>query len=133
MDNILGATITLAAGATDVSVPDFTTTQYNPVPWPANLVIMAAVRPSTPADAGQEQANLTLFARGKEFFKNASISSETMSPVYSQLGVADLPDGTPWNLTVSNPSGVSVVVEFNLHFYHDNENGEPAEKPTLFV
>lgn len=132
MQNILGATITLAPGATDVAVPDFSTTQYNPVPWDTNLRIDADVQPTNAADAGAK-ASVTFFARGKEYFKNASVSDEGLSPVYSQLGKAMLRDGTPWNLTVSNPSNISVDVTFNLRFYHDDEQGNPAQRPTDFV
>lgn len=132
MQNILGATITLQAGAVDVAVPAFSTTQYNPVPWETNLRIDASVAPSNPGDAGA-RASATFFARGKEYFKDASISDEGLSPVYSQLGKAKLLDGTPWNLTVSNPSSISVDVTFNLRFYHDDEAGNPPQQPTDFV
>lgn len=132
MINAIGAVVELATNATNVQVPTFNNSQYNPVPWDTDLVIFAAVEPQNATDTG-EAAQLNFNARGKEFVQGITISNAEFSSAYSQLTRLELKEGTPWQLSLTGSSLIAVRVRINLMFYHANEDGTPTPEPTLFV
>lgn len=131
--NGIGSKITIAANTTGVAIPNIENNQYQPVPWNAELLVLARVSPTNAGDAGASAA-FNLNSMAIEIARGVNIPDGEFSPVYSQVIVATIKQGNRWDIRIDNTSGISVDVELTAYLYHEDPNETSmGPRPTRFV
>lgn len=130
--NMIGAEITLAAGDTGQQIQQLSESQYNPVPWDCQMLILArAFDPNGTALRVTSQLNLSV--RGDQVAQFRQLPDGEYSSLYSQVLRKEIMAGQRWELSFDNPGNIQVQIQTDIIFYHANPDGSWDTMPQLFV
>jgi len=130
--NMIGATLDLAASASGQQIQTLSESQYNPVPWDTQMLILA--RAFDPSGAQLHvTANLNLSVRGDQVAQFRQLPDGEYSSLYSQVLRKEIMAGQRWELTFDNSDSILVRVQTDIVFYHANPDGSWDTMPNLFV